>query len=191
MAGSQCCDNPPALNPTGGEGQVVDSFGGLKAYLAGSDESKAAVILISDVFGFESPNLRKIADKVALSGYFVVVPDFLHGDPYTPNAERPLPVWRQSHAPKKGFEEAKPVIAALKEKGMASVGAAGYCWGGVVVVELAKAPDIQAAVVLHPGPVTVDDIKGQSSVSLILETLLTLLCNSFANNSKLAIILAI
>jgi len=50
-----------------------------------------------------------------LSGYFVVVPDFLHGDPYTPeNAERPLPVWRKSHAPKKGFEEAKPVIAALK-----------------------------------------------------------------------------
>ncbi|CAN6346942.1 unnamed protein product [Urochloa humidicola] len=160
MAGSQCCDNPPALNPTGGEGQVVDSVGGLKAYLAGSEESKAAVILISDIFGFESPNLRKIADKVALSGYFVVVPDFLHGDPYTPeNAERPLPVWRKSHAPKKGFEEAKPVIDALKEKGMSSVGAAGYCWGGVVVVELAKAPDIQAAVVLHPGPVTVDDIK--------------------------------
>jgi carboxymethylenebutenolidase len=27
-------------------------------------------------------------------------------------------------------------------------------------VELAKAHDIQAAVVLHPGPITVDDIKG-------------------------------
>ncbi|CAL4908062.1 unnamed protein product [Urochloa decumbens] len=160
MASSQCCDNPPALNPAAGEGKVVDSFGGLKAYLAGSDESKAAVILISDVFGFESLNLRKIADKVALSGYFVVVPDFLHGDPYTPeNTERPLPVWRKSHDPKKDFEEAKPVIAALKEKGKSSVGAAGYCWGGVAVVELAKAPEIQAAVVLHPGPVTVDDIK--------------------------------
>ena len=30
----------------------------------------------------------------------------------------------------KGFEEAKPVIAALKEKGVSAVGAAGYCWGG-------------------------------------------------------------
>jgi carboxymethylenebutenolidase len=28
------------------------------------------------------------------------------------------------------FEEAKPVIAALKEQGVSSVGAAGYCWGG-------------------------------------------------------------
>lgn len=35
-----------------------------------------------------------------------------------------------SFCQKKGFEEAKPVIAALKEMGMSSVGAAGYCWGG-------------------------------------------------------------
>ncbi|XP_039803665.1 endo-1,3;1,4-beta-D-glucanase-like [Panicum virgatum] len=59
----------------------------------------------------------------------------------------------------KGFEEAKPVIAALKEKGMSAIGAAGYCWSRIVVVELAKAHEIQAAVVLHPGPITVDDIK--------------------------------
>jgi len=45
---------------------------------------------------------------------------------------------------------------------VSAVGAAGYCWGGVVVVELAKAHEIQAAVILHPGPVTVEDIKGCS-----------------------------
>ncbi|NDW60439.1 hypothetical protein G0P98_28840, partial [Yangia sp. PrR004] len=59
----------------------------------------------------------------------------------------------------KAFEEAKPVIAALKEKGVSAVGAAGYCWGAKVVVELAKAHEIQAAVLLHPSFVTVDDIK--------------------------------
>ncbi|XP_062180050.1 endo-1,3;1,4-beta-D-glucanase-like [Phragmites australis] len=160
MASSQCCENPPALNSAGGDGKVVDSFGGLKAYVAGSDDSKAAVILISDIFGFEAPNLRKIADKVASSGYFVVVPDFLHGDPYAPeNSETPIQVWIKSHTPEKGFEEAKPVIAALKEKGISTVGAAGYCWGAKVVVELAKAHEIQAAVLLHPSFVTVDDIK--------------------------------
>ncbi|GJN14281.1 hypothetical protein PR202_gb01083 [Eleusine coracana subsp. coracana] len=182
---SQCCENPPVLDPAGGEGKVVDSFGGLKAYIAGSDGAKAAVVLVSDVFGncsdplphfspllllgtlsinewhpsalagFESPNLRKIADKVASSGYFVVVPDFFHGDPYAPeNAERPIPVWIKSHTPAKGFEEAKPIIAALKEKGMSKVGAAAK-----VVVELAKAHEIQAAVLLHPSVVTVDDVK--------------------------------
>ncbi|PWZ09842.1 hypothetical protein Zm00014a_002221 [Zea mays] len=68
----------------------------------------------------------------------------------------------------KGFEEAKPVIAALKEKGVSAVGAAGYCWGAKVVVELAKANELQAAVLLHPSFVTVDDIKEvKCSISIL------------------------
>lgn len=51
MASSHCWESPPALNPAGGVGEVVDDFGGLKAYVAGSAESKAAVILVSDIFG--------------------------------------------------------------------------------------------------------------------------------------------
>ncbi|XP_052155946.1 endo-1,3;1,4-beta-D-glucanase-like isoform X3 [Oryza glaberrima] len=98
MASPQCCANPPTLNPAGGEGKVVDSFGGIKAYVSGAAESKAAVVLVSDVFGFEAPNLRKMADKVASSGYFVVVPDFLHGDPFVrENTERPIEVWIKDH----------------------------------------------------------------------------------------------
>ncbi|XP_051208107.1 endo-1,3;1,4-beta-D-glucanase [Lolium perenne] len=160
MASPQCCANPPSLNPAGGEGKVVDSFGGIKAYVAGAQESKAAVVLIADVFGFEAPILRKIADKVASSGYFVVVPDLLHGDPYVPeDADRTIQVWLKEHNPIKAFELAKPVIAALKEQGVSSVGAAGYCWGAKVVAELAKANEIQAAVMSHPSFVTVDDIK--------------------------------
>ncbi|KAK3138838.1 hypothetical protein QOZ80_5AG0374040 [Eleusine coracana subsp. coracana] len=162
MASSKCCDNPPQLNPAGGEGKVIDSFGGLKAYVVGSDDCKAAVVLVSDVYGFEAPNLRKIADKVSSSGYFVVVPDFLHGDPYMPGkTDRSLPVsvWVASHDPIKAFEEAKPVIAALKDKGICTVGAAGYCLGAKIVVELAKSREIHAAVLLHPTFVTVDDIK--------------------------------
>lgn len=43
---------------------------------------------------------RKLADKVAAAGYYVVVPDFLYGDPYDPsNAEKPVPVWIKSHGP--------------------------------------------------------------------------------------------
>jgi hypothetical protein len=52
MATSQCCDNPPTLDPVYGEGTVVDNFGGLKAYISGSsDSSKPAILLVSDVFG--------------------------------------------------------------------------------------------------------------------------------------------
>lgn len=159
MSGSQCCENPPSLSSSHGAGSVVD-LGGLKSYVTGPADSKHAILLISDVFGYEAPNLRKLADKVAAVGYYVVVPDFLYGDPYVPeNNKKPLPVWIKSHGTDKGFEDAKPVIAALKSQGISSVGAAGFCWGAKVVVELAKVGLIQAAVLLHPSFVTVDDIK--------------------------------
>jgi len=38
---------------------------------------------------------RKLADKVAAAGYYVVVPDFFYGDPYT--MEKTLSIWIQSH----------------------------------------------------------------------------------------------
>ncbi|XP_043709279.1 endo-1,3;1,4-beta-D-glucanase-like isoform X2 [Telopea speciosissima] len=159
MAGPQCCDNPPALNPNSGEG-IVEEFGGLLSYITGSSGSKAAILLVSDVFGFEAPNLRKLADKIAAVGYYVVVPEFMHGDPYDPNnKERPIMDWIKDHGVDKGFEEAKPIVSAIKSRCFSTIGAAGFCWGGKVVVELAKAGYIQAAVICHPPLVTVDDIK--------------------------------
>ncbi|XP_057507825.1 endo-1,3;1,4-beta-D-glucanase-like [Actinidia eriantha] len=160
MSGPQCCENPPAMSSScGGSGAVVE-LGGLKAYATGPSDAKLAILLISDFFGYEAPNLRKLADKVAAAGYYIVVPDFFYGDPYAPdNTNRPLQVWKQSHGTDKGFEDAKPVIASLKNKGISAIGAAGFCWGAKVVVELAKSDYIQAGVILHPALVTVDDIK--------------------------------
>ncbi|KAF3457219.1 hypothetical protein FNV43_RR01876 [Rhamnella rubrinervis] len=189
MSGPQCCSNPPVLNPNGGAGHV-EKLGGLNTYITGSPSSKLAIVLISDIlsflsffkllcyywilcckeywvlsvcFGYEAPNLRKLADKTAAVGFFAVVPDFFHGDPfhgdpYVPeNADRPITVWLKDHGT--GFEEAKLVIEALKSKGFSAIGASGFCWGGKVVVELAKSDFIQAAVILHPALVTVEDIK--------------------------------
>ncbi|XP_039803674.1 endo-1,3;1,4-beta-D-glucanase-like [Panicum virgatum] len=64
-----------------------------------------------------------------------------------------------ARAAQKAFEEAKPVIAAIKKKGVSNIGAAGYCWGAKVVVELVKVHEIQAAVLFHPSLLIVDDIK--------------------------------
>ncbi|KAK9933503.1 hypothetical protein M0R45_020700 [Rubus argutus] len=141
MSGPQCCSNPPTLNPTSGSGHV-EKLGGLDSYLTGSSDSKLAIVLVSDVFGYEAPNLRKLADKVAAAGFFVV-----HFD------------WLKGHGTDKGFEDVKVVIEALKSKGVSAIGAVGFCWGAKVVVELAKGDFIQAAVLAHPSFVTVDDIK--------------------------------
>ncbi|RZC92401.1 hypothetical protein C5167_004007 [Papaver somniferum] len=156
-----CTKNPPALNSSSGYGHV-EEIGGLKAYVSGSLDSKLGILLVSDFFGYEAPNLRyteflhsllqlvvygyeitvyeiflnvflmnriilytksnhsvalhkrKLADKVAAAGYYVVVPDFFHGDPFTPGED--VLVWLQSHG-----------------TGISAVGAAGMCWGEIKV----------------------------------------------------------
>ncbi|XP_050216508.1 endo-1,3;1,4-beta-D-glucanase-like [Mercurialis annua] len=168
MSGPQCCDNPPTLNRASGSGHV-EELGGLDSYVTGPSDSNSAILLVSDVFGYEAPNLRKLADKVAADGFCVVVPDFIRGDPYAPDdKERPIQVWLKDHEPVKGSEDAKKVIAALKSRGISAVGAAGFCWGGMVVVKLASSDDIQAAVILHPGWITADEINAVRVPTAIL-----------------------
>ncbi|POO02300.1 Dienelactone hydrolase [Trema orientale] len=160
MSITQCWTNPPTLNPSSGLGHV-QNLGGLPSYVVSFPDptlAMVAIILVSDVYGFEAPNLRKLADKVAAAGFFVAVPDFLKGDPYNP--ENSKPTWLKDHCPEEGFENAKVVIQDLKSRGFSAIGAAGFCWGGKVVAELAKLNSIQATMILHPSFVTVDDIKG-------------------------------
>ncbi|CDP20217.1 unnamed protein product [Coffea canephora] len=158
MSGPQCCENAPSLSSSSGAGHV-EEIGGLQSYVTGPADSKIAVLLVSDVFGYEAPKLRKLADKVAGAGIFVVVPDFFFGDPLVLE-KTTVDDWLKNHGPDQGFEHAKPVIEALKGKGITKVGAAGFCWGAKVVVELAKYAYIHAAVLLHPSFVTLDDIQG-------------------------------
>ncbi|KAL3507989.1 hypothetical protein ACH5RR_033371 [Cinchona calisaya] len=161
MAGPQCCANPPNLSFSCGSGAGhVEEIGGLKSYITGSPDSKIAVLLVSDVFGYEAPKLRKLADKVAGAGFYVVVPDFFFGDPLVVFDMATVDGWLKNHGPDQGFKHAKPVIDALKSKGITKIGAAGFCWGGKVVAELAKCAYIQAAVLLHPSLVSLDDIQG-------------------------------
>ncbi|KAI3790622.1 hypothetical protein L2E82_03803 [Cichorium intybus] len=157
MSGPECCENPPKLASGGESGDVVQ-IASLNSYVSGNADSKIAVLLVSDVFGYEAPKLRKLADKVASAGYYVVVPDFFHGDPVIPGTS--LQDWLKNHEPLEAVEFAKSVIKALKEKGVSKIGAAGFCWGAKVVVELAKEAEIQVAALLHPSFVTLDDLKG-------------------------------
>ncbi|MED6196775.1 hypothetical protein PIB30_050483 [Stylosanthes scabra] len=75
-----CCSNSPTLTPSAGIGHF-ENFGGLDYYLTGSPHSNLAVI-VSDVFGYEAPNLRNLADKITAAGYYVVVPDLFNGEPF-------------------------------------------------------------------------------------------------------------
>ncbi|KAL8515395.1 hypothetical protein ACS0TY_014194 [Phlomoides rotata] len=108
--------------------------------------------------GYEAPRFRELADKVASLGFLVVVPDFFYGDPFN-REKHSIGSWLPTHNPDKGCEDAKTVIAALKSKGVSKVGAAGFCWGGMVAVRLAALDCTQAAVILHPGVITEEQIN--------------------------------
>ncbi|XP_074304737.1 endo-1,3;1,4-beta-D-glucanase-like [Silene latifolia] len=162
MSTAECCSNPPRLSSSSGDG-IIENIGGLNTYVTNSNSnpnSNRAIILISDVFGYEAPNLRKLADKVAASGFLVLLPDFLYGDYLKLDPDFDRQAWLKKHTTDQGCEDAKTLITALRSRGVTSIGAAGFCWGGVVVVKLAKSADyIQAGVVLHPGPLTDNDIN--------------------------------
>ncbi|KAK7335820.1 hypothetical protein VNO80_27883 [Phaseolus coccineus] len=159
--GIDCLLNPPILNAsTGGVGYVTN-IAGVNSYVSGSPLAMLAIVLVSDIYGFEPPLFRKIADKVANHGYFAVVPDFFHGEPYnSENKSRPFDSWVKDHDPAKGIETAKPIIEALKRKGASAVGFAGFCWGAKTVTMLGKAKLVEASVLLHPSFIDVDDIRG-------------------------------
>ncbi|XP_031489633.1 endo-1,3;1,4-beta-D-glucanase-like [Nymphaea colorata] len=111
---------------------------------------------------------RNLADKIAASGFFVVVPDYFHGDSYA-SEKGSIPDFLENHGPEKGFEDTKPLIAYLKSQGISSIRVGGICRGGKVVAELGKTEEIQAAVMFHPSLVTIDDIKEAKVPTAILE----------------------
>ncbi|KAI5075336.1 hypothetical protein GOP47_0009412 [Adiantum capillus-veneris] len=169
MAGPECCvPAPPCQHAcTGSE----ESFGPFFSYLShpSSATPTAAVILVSDVFGFESPLLRKLADKIASSlGYLVVVPDYFNKDPFSASARVPVEEWKKTHEPMDFVEGTISIVETLKNKGIFSTGAVGFCWGAKVVVELAKRDYLKVAVLCHPSFASVDDFKDVKTPIAIL-----------------------
>ncbi|KAD2393967.1 hypothetical protein E3N88_40944 [Mikania micrantha] len=102
----------------------------------------------------------KVRDQIAVVGFGKTLKGSSSMKDTEGDVVRISPMGQSYLDQKLAVEFAKPVIHALQEKGISKIGAAGFCWGAKVVVELAKDADIQVAALLHPTFVTLDDIKG-------------------------------
>ncbi|KAI4157905.1 MAG: hypothetical protein LQ342_007910 [Letrouitia transgressa] len=136
-----------------------DTIGGLQTYISEptTGSKKKSIIFITDVFGWQFPNVRLLADEYAKAGFYTYIPDFLNGDSlphdFLQNIEPPLKVqetldvagkakntavvaatlgtWLPTH--REGVS--RPLIDGFVNTvrmtpGTDKIGAIGFCWGG-------------------------------------------------------------
>lgn len=59
------------------QGTIQSLSEGLQFYSVGSPDSGRGVLIISDLFGWDSGHIRKIADYIAHQGFYVMIPGLL------------------------------------------------------------------------------------------------------------------
>lgn len=137
----------------GGLGQEVQ-IEHIKAYIVKpSTPSDKAIIVIHDIFGWQLPNTRYMADMLATNGYIAVCPDFYVGkEPWSPSHDwANFMEWLKDKKPTEINKEVDAVLRYLKEQcGAKHIGAVGFCWGGVATHYLAlQYPQVKAGVSLY------------------------------------------
>ncbi|KAI7716832.1 dienelactone hydrolase family protein-like protein [Hortaea werneckii] len=154
---SSCCLSGKIQSgkPKGRETEIA----GLQTYVAepeNGDKSKT-VVFLADIFGWELPNTRLLADEYAAAGFTAYIPDVHSGDSLDPSflqtVEPPLPDREKQSVTEKAAATAKvgatlgpwlvthreavsrPIIENFIDKvryipGTNKVGVIGFCWGG-------------------------------------------------------------
>ncbi|KAG5490825.1 hypothetical protein JKF63_00947 [Porcisia hertigi] len=143
-------------------------------YMVGPYNSKAGVVVVSDIFGM-LPNSKRLADMLAEQGYLVVMPDFF-GALAWPESEWPADF--QSERWTKYVERISKLdtfsprmekaIAVLRQMGCAKVGAVGMCWGAALPFMMAAQSKIDAAATAHPSFFTADAVKLAKTPVLVM-----------------------
>lgn len=179
---SSCCMSGQLHNhatPTGSESTI----GGLPTYVAepeSKDKSKSLIFLV-DIFGYDFPNTRLLADLYAKEGFYVYVPDILNGDPlpidFLQAVEPPLkdkqqagvvdtvkngaivgttlPPWLLKHREAVTLPIVEGFVDAVRAvPGTKKVGTVGFCFGGRYSILMAHGK-ADAAYACHPSLVAI------------------------------------
>jgi len=153
----KCCDSGK-VNTGDGKGRV-EVIKGINTYVTGSGSH--LLVISTDVFGQEFPNIRIVADRFASAGFTVIIPDQFNGDAWTLDRmnnqgfQGLFNEWFPKHPAT--TKELETVIQEINQQGKyTSIQATGYCYGAPQVVELLSKNIAKAGVVAHPTRLTID-----------------------------------
>ncbi|KAK9822890.1 hypothetical protein WJX74_001577 [Apatococcus lobatus] len=151
----QCCDPGTVWQGTPSGKEI--KLGGLDTYLAeppAGSTAKSGILFLTDVYGWKVKNARLFTDRLAKAGFVVACPDFFHGGALS--LERmhdkgfSLPEWLKQFPHEQVLSQSESIIAELKSShGVQSIGAIGFCWGGLYALKLNASSAVKASVVNH------------------------------------------
>ncbi|PWZ00539.1 alpha/beta-hydrolase [Testicularia cyperi] len=164
-----CCSIPPVQSDYSPKG-TTEKLGGLDVYAIGPKDSKKAIVVVYDIFGYW-PTTKQGADILAeATKARVVMPDFFRGKPfpqeyYPPNTKDKQEALQSFFGAAGDFSKRKPeleaVAAELKSNGAAKVGLVGFCWGGKLsVLAGAEGTPFTSVSQVHPAMVDPKDAAG-------------------------------
>jgi dienelactone hydrolase len=158
------------------KGEIV-KIGGIDCYVATPtiDYPKdKAILYLPDVYGLQLINAKLMADDFAANGFKTIIPDYLNGDPAIDAPGFDIMKWFGSHTNEFTRPPLDKVIAGLKEQGVVSFGATGYCFGGRYVFDLAFENIIKVSVANHPSllsiPADLEKYKASSKAALLINS---------------------
>ncbi|RGB26513.1 dienelactone hydrolase family-domain-containing protein [Rhizophagus diaphanus] len=145
---------------------TIEKFNDLDVYVSkptnGSNSFKKAVVVGYDIFGYH-PNVKQFCDLLANAGYLVVLPDYFRGKTATimsQGVQALLDFIIKTFTPEIIIKDTLSVTNHLKSKfGSKDFGYIGFCWGGMMGSKLCAIKEFNACVLVHYGPLQVDDFK--------------------------------
>jgi dienelactone hydrolase len=143
-------------------------------YMVGPLDSKAGVVIVSDIFGL-LPNSKRLADVLAKEGYLAIMPDFF-GEKAWDHHEWPADFegekWKNFIAFASEFANHKPkvnhAVQVLRKLGCEKVGVLGICWGAVLAFQVAADGTVDAAATAHPSFFTAEAVKAAKTPVLVM-----------------------
>jgi dienelactone hydrolase len=166
MAEQRCC--PTDVLPLKGDlnyqarGETIE-IAGQQVYLSGSGDK--AIIVAPDIFGWH-PNVFQVCDKLAQSGFFVILPDFFRGEAFDItklSGQNPGEEIRNWINMKGNWEIVKRdidnVIPVIQQRGVKTLGFAGFCWGAKQAMRCAVDDRFSAVAGVHPSFVNAEDAQ--------------------------------